>query len=104
MPIDPTLPLSVEERRTFGADCLRDSLTGLPLEQGVGALSVRAQRYGPHLDYILATEGKEARAKMFSRLQEVDRFDAAQKAAAAEQLKLEATGVTPAVAEKAQRP
>lgn len=73
MPIDPSEPLSVMEKKVFGADAVRHPVTGIPLERGSGALPVK-QQARDHLHVIAQKEGKVVAAEVGGRL---DEFEAA---------------------------
>ena len=60
---DPSQPLSVMEKNTFGADAKRHWATGHVLEQGYGALPEKEQAE-LHCRTIDAEEGREAGNEM----------------------------------------
>ena len=55
-----THSLSPTEQAVFGSDAVRHPVTGLPLEQGSGALGPDEQARRVHLPYILRTQGPAA--------------------------------------------
>lgn len=92
--------LSLPEAIVFGDDAKLHPITNLPLEQGVGALSPRLQAYRMHLPLIEQRDGKEAAAAMRKRLEDADKFVAAQTGMAAAKNKLASDGVSASAAEK----
>ncbi len=57
--LDPKLPLSLTEKAVFGADALRHPIAGFVIEQGKGALPVKAQLEN-YIRLVAHTEGKDA--------------------------------------------
>lgn len=86
MPNDPDAPLTPEEKAFYGHDARRSRISGLPLQQGSGALHEFAQ-VRDHLAVIRQTEGEDAAITVAAKL-------AAAERAAAETMraKLEAAG------------
>ena len=60
---------NLRDQHVFGIDARVHRVTGLPIEQGSGALSVDEQVQRVHLPYIHFTYGPEAAAAMRLRLQ-----------------------------------
>jgi hypothetical protein len=58
MPPNPDAPLSIPEIQTYGFNAVRQKYTGMPLEQGHGALPEKEQAK-LHCRAIEAAEGKE---------------------------------------------
>ena len=57
-PIDPSRPLTKDDKLVFGEDAKWHAITGFPLETGIGAASEDVQARG-HCDIIEQQEGKE---------------------------------------------
>jgi len=91
--IDPKRPLTSAEQITFGAKARRHPITGLPLEDGIGAAPIERQAL-LHCDVIEQQSGNAAADVMRRRLAEAKQLVAAEVAAAAD-------GVTLAAAEAA---
>lgn len=101
MPFDPATPLTMMEKRTFGFASRRHEITGEPLEISAGAPSPRLQAYLLHLPTIERRDGKEAAAAMRKKLEDADKFNAAQAGMATAKSALASDGVSASSAEKA---
>ena len=66
---DPAEPLTVTERNVFGANARRHPVTGIPLEQGHGALPEKLQA-AQHLKLIEEAHGKAAADAVRKRLEQ----------------------------------
>jgi hypothetical protein len=97
--INPREAISRTEILVFG-NTTRHPITGEPLEMGSGALSPRDQAYNVHLKTIAERDGKAAAAEMRKKIEDADKFAAAQTSMAAAKSTLASDGVSVTAAEK----
>jgi hypothetical protein len=90
-------PLSVPEQHTFGVDAKVHLITGIPVEQGSGALPPHQQAL-LHCRIIEQHEGKARADELRKLIADAMKFEAAQRDMAAAKATLAADGMTPAQA------
>lgn len=71
----PTPELAQAEKNIFGADAKYHPITLMPLEQGIGALTI-AQQAQIHCQIIESRDGKTAADAMRRKLAAAAKFDA----------------------------